>query len=229
VVAFGKCGPRVSGAGNPVRHHGTGPKAGFTRISNEIVRDARVTSDSFRVYSLLLSHETGYQESVNALATRFGWREPRARKAVSGLEGERLLVRQPLGGNRTVWHVSLDGRFSESEAAMLRAWVGTESSPAVGTESSLEGGYGIVPTKKNNKNKNLECAGRSESLTALYAALDEPNPNMQPLWDHGIVFPDYPIPPGVTDVEQIRASMASAKHAFIRDKIAEHEQLGVSA
>jgi hypothetical protein len=109
---------------NPIEHHGYKPTRNFAPLVNDLIRDGSISSDAFRVLSLLLSHDCGWQESANEIAKRFGWTWRRAKKAMDALVTARLLVIQhylTADGNRAYekYHVHWSRRFTDDEVAKL--------------------------------------------------------------------------------------------------------------
>lgn len=85
---------------NPVVQHGGIVKIKYAAIANDLVRDKKITSDAYRVLSLFLSHTDGREESVQAIAERYGWHRRRVRNAFDNLETEhRLIIQEHLTVN----------------------------------------------------------------------------------------------------------------------------------
>jgi hypothetical protein len=110
---------------NPIRRIGAGPSQGFTRVPNQLVRQAIPTigTDGFTVLVLLLSHECGWETSAAEIGRQFGWGRNRQRvsAALNRLVADRRLIireHRRRGGGRVHQEYILwaDGRqFSDSE------------------------------------------------------------------------------------------------------------------
>jgi hypothetical protein len=110
---------------NPIRQIGTGPSRDFTRVANQLVRQAipAIGTDGFAVLVLLLSHESGWETSAGEIARQLGLgrNRQRARAALNRLVTDRRLIireyRRHSGGLiHSEYILYADGRkFTERE------------------------------------------------------------------------------------------------------------------
>jgi hypothetical protein len=110
---------------NPIRQVGAGPSRDFTRVANQLVRQAipAIGTDGFTVLVLLLSHECGWETSAAEITRQLGLgrNRQRARAALDRLVADRRLIirehRRHGGGRvRQEYILWADGRqFSDSE------------------------------------------------------------------------------------------------------------------
>jgi DNA-binding PadR family transcriptional regulator len=110
---------------NPIRRIGDGPSQNFTRVANQLVRQAipAIGTDGFTVLALLLSHERGWETSAAEIARQLGLgrNRQRVRAALDRLVADRRLIirehRRHGGGRvRQEYILWADGRqFSDRE------------------------------------------------------------------------------------------------------------------
>jgi hypothetical protein len=141
---------------NPIKHHGYKPTKNFGMLAQDLIRDGKISSDAFRVYALLVSHESGYQESGESIAARYGWGQARTERAMKRLQDERLLVVQrylTVRGTRAyeTYHVPRSRRFTAAEVTEYGKTV-TLGSPKTGNggdpnrvEGVTQNGSGGLP------------------------------------------------------------------------------------
>jgi hypothetical protein len=66
---------------NPIKHYGRQPDEDHVRIANDMVRDGGLSSDAFRVYALLVSHDPDrFEESEAGIGERYGWGQARTKR-----------------------------------------------------------------------------------------------------------------------------------------------------
>jgi hypothetical protein len=173
---------------NPIVGHGKVTES-FVAIANDLVRDATISSDAYRVLCLLLSHSDGYEESISSIAERYGWGRVRARNAFHVLEEHGLLIRQKhLTADKTQayekYHVHRAGlRFTADEVGLLGETVvlngtGDDSDQVRAMTRNVSGGWpessqGDEPDQVTTEQKEKHNTEEKGEVTLLLNVNEE--------------------------------------------------------